>query len=155
MMRLIFAFAFAAMLFVAATPGGALAQKKQKTKTPPPVDPHAMTVSGYLVDRTCARDGEEAPAPEEVEDIVEEARNHLVSCAVSEEHMEGGFAVVSSKDGVTYKFDAAGDKLAASLLLRTRRKIGMGVTVEGVLAEDGVLRVTKITESSGEQTVGV
>lgn len=119
----------AAALALAAFAAPAPEQKDEK-KQPP------FKVTGYLLDNMCAASSHEG------ED--EEVESHLVSCALMEECVKSGYAVVS--EGKTYKLDEKGNKLALRLLRETRVRQGLAVTVAGTLEAD-TLRAELITES--------
>lgn len=99
-----------------------------------------VKLSGYLLDNMCAEGHAE-------DDLVEEARGHLVSCALIESCVKSGFAVVVAEERKVYKLDERGKKGALQLLRNTRVRQGMYVEVEGTLEGDTV-RVERIVETA-------
>ena len=120
---------FLALVVVAALAVCLFAQTKKTVK-----------LSGYLLDNMCA-EGHAA------DDLVDEARGHLVSCALIESCIKSGFAVVVPEEGKVYKLDERGKKGALQLLRNTRVRQGMYVEVEGTLEGDTV-RVERIAETA-------
>lgn len=94
----------------------------------------SVTITGYLVDNAC---GSHHPGDKEF------GKDHTVSCAKMESCEKSGYAV--NGDGKQYKFDAAGNELAASLLDSTKSTKGLKVKVEGTVDGD-TIKVTKLTE---------
>ena len=117
-------------LFVACALALGLAAQTKKT----------VKLRGYLLDNMCA-EGHAA------DDLVDEARSHMVSCALIESCIKSGYAVVVPEESKVYKLDERGSKGALQLLKKTRVRQGMYVEVEGTLEGDTV-RVERIVETA-------
>ncbi len=107
--------AFAA-LPVFAQEGGDQSPAKPAAKT--------ETLHGYVVDAMCAS------GISKKQDIMQKAAGHTRACAMEESCTASGFGVFS--DSKYYKFDDAGDKLAKSLIEKTKTGKGIMVEVTGV-----------------------
>ncbi|HYP53680.1 MAG TPA: hypothetical protein VEQ42_09070 [Pyrinomonadaceae bacterium] len=99
-----------------------------------------VKLSGYLLDAMCAT-GHDA------DDLVEEVRQHAVSCALMESCVKSGFVVVVPEEAKVYKLDEKSRKMTVQVLKNTRVRQGMYVEVEGTLEGDTV-RVERIVEAA-------
>src|SRR5437016_5166432 len=84
---------------------------------PPSTEQPEVTLTGYLVDKTCALTHKSA--------LDAMAVSHTTPCAL--EHMMGGLGIVS--DGLWVPFDEKGSKKAADLLKKSRTDRGVKVQV--------------------------
>lgn len=99
-----------------------------------------VKLSGYLLDAMCA-------SGHDADDLVEEVRQHQVSCALMESCVKSGFVVVVPEEAKVYKLDEKSRKATVQVLKNTRMRQGMYVEVEGVLEGDTV-RVERIVEAA-------
>jgi hypothetical protein len=88
-----------------------------------------VTVTGYLMDKSCA-------------DTKTEARTHDKGCLEMADCIRSGYGVVTP-EGKFLAFDAKGNKDAAAWIKTTKKKTEITVTVTGTMDKD-VLKVASI-----------
>lgn len=98
-------------------------------------------LEGIVVDAACARDMANKP------NTMEKAAAHTKKCALEDMCAPSGYGVFS--EGAWYKFDAAGDKKAKSLIEKTKRKDNIRVVVTGTKDGDN-FAVLSIKESKNK-----
>ncbi|MBI5463644.1 MAG: hypothetical protein HY966_01665 [Ignavibacteriales bacterium] len=136
-------FAAALMLCIASV---ALAQEKKDSVMKETMKSHSMT--GYLSDKMCSKRflGEEGKA---------KAAKHTKACALEDGCKQSGYGLIF--DGKFYKFDAAGDKMAAEYLSGTKKENNLLVEVVGQMdgsqmkvasIKDAVVKMEKKMEKS-------
>jgi len=115
--------------------GAADAQKKGEQKKTD--QKKSQTVTGYLVDRMCAR----SMVKQGPEKAMEKAKRHTRECNFHEDCAASGFGVMTG--GKLVPFDADGDKKAMAYLKSITKEREIEVVVTGVMEGD-TLRVQKI-----------
>jgi len=110
--------------------GTADAQKKGEQKK-------TQSITGYLVDRMCAR----SMVKQGPEKAMEKAKRHTRECNFHEDCAASGFGVMT--EGKLVPFDADGDKKAMAYLKSITKEREIEVVVTGVMEGD-TLRVQKI-----------
>jgi hypothetical protein len=100
---------------------------------------------GYLVDRNCGIQIEK----KQEERAMTMAKKHSVACGLDEVCMASGYGII--KGGKFYKFDDAGDGMAAEYLKKLNKKNDVLVSVSGTL-DGSVLRVSAIKDEKRTKT---
>jgi hypothetical protein len=101
-----------------------------------------VKINGYVVDNMCAA------AHKDDKDVLETVKSHPKECALMEDCVQSGYAVLT-EDGKFYKLDEAGNKKVVELLKKTKSENGLAVTVEGTI-EGNTLHVKNISEAKSK-----
>ena len=89
----------------------------------------AENVEGYLVDQMCSA--------KIVKGGVEAAKAHTKDCALAEKCKASGYGLVTA-DGKFLKFDADGDRMAATTIGFSSGKDNLAVSVNGTISGDSI-----------------
>ena len=92
---------------------------------------------GYIVDAMCAKGMVKKSDP------MERAAKHTKECALMEDCAASGFGLFH--DGMYYKFDEAGDKMAKAAIEKSKREKGLMFDVSGSMEGDRIT-VASISE---------
>ena len=103
--------------------------------------------TGYLVDKMCGSRYVKGDATA----AAEKGAKHSKACALDEDCAATGFGIIM--DGKYWKFDEAGDKMAADYLNKTEKKSNILVEVSG--SKDGdMLKVKSVADAKLEMKIG-